>query len=74
MALQDLLVPMDARAELHGCMPRALGAATLTTVALRATALHLQPTFGLVPLVHDSMHALHEAAEARLQVGPRCEP
>lgn len=63
-------MPMDATAELRGCVPRAPGAAKLTTIALRATALHLQPTFGLVPLVHDAVHALHEAAEACLQVGP----
>lgn len=65
---QDLLVPMDATAELHWRRPRATGSAASLTAALRASALHLQPSFGLVPLVHDALAALREAVEVRLLV------
>ena len=65
---QDLLVPMDATGDLHWRRPRAGASAASLAATLRASALHLQPSFGLVPLVHDMLAALREAAEVRLMV------
>lgn len=61
-------MPMDATAELHWRRPRAAGSAASLSATLRASALHLQPSFGLVPVVHDMLAALHEAAAVRLVV------
>jgi len=57
-------VPMDATGALQWHVPRAAAAAASVTVALRASALHLQPSFGLVPLAHGALVALRAAAEA----------
>ena len=61
-------MPMDAAAELHWRRPRAAGSVASLAALLRASALHLQPSFGLIPLAHDVLAALREAAELRLMV------
>ena len=61
-------MPIDATAELHSQRPRAAGSAASLSMTLHASTLHLQPSFGLVPLVHDMLAALHEAAKVRLAV------
>ncbi len=57
-------MPMDATGALQWHAPRAAAAAASLTVALRASALHLQPSFGLAPLAHGALAALRAADEA----------
>ncbi len=65
-------MPTDATGALHLHVPRATAAAAPLPVALRASARHLQPGSGLVPLAHGALAALRAAAEASGRVRARC--